>query len=38
VRYFIIIKYWVKLVNTDAITSVKKVYRMLKYEFERYSY
>ena len=34
VRYFIIIKYWVKIVHANDNKYVKKVYNMLKYDFE----
>jgi len=34
VRYFIIIKYWVKKLHANDKKDVKKVYNMLKYDFK----
>ena len=33
-RYFIIIKYWVKILHANDNKYVKTVYNMLKYDFE----
>ena len=34
VQYFIIIKYWIKILHVNDNKYVKKVYNMLKYGFE----